>query len=391
MTEVWETQTVEGLSLEVRSFADMTIDRAAAVARAFDVHSYLRPLRVGGDPARIKVEPTMEAVLVQQGLPVEWLTERRSGPYPDFEGGQIDLLAGRGGWTGSRDSGEWEFSLTGHQVKQHWCAATMTEPAAVAEVAQLLEDLVIAADAAYAYATPDTWKALPGSIRFRLPGVFWLNYFGPAFVFARPQLAAVSGARTLSAGGVLVRTTDSPWQPATSRIPGWQRELRGTLGEQAFEKLSDNPSLPAVDEHVAASPCRMEMPWAAWLAGEAIDDRKKKHASAKKRLAKALEERAQPVLPPDAEEWSASFDMPEWQEFGKYLTRELRGEFSTAVGKAAMTAVATAPVEDEGDILLRTQLGAIRLGWFIDDHDTVDVYIFGSRAVRDLCERWNEQ
>jgi hypothetical protein len=369
----------------------MTIDRAATVARAFDAHSYLRPLKVGGDPARINVEPTMETVLVQQGLPIEWLTVRRSGRYPDFEAGQIDLLPGRGGWTGSPDSGEWKFSLTGHQVRQHWCASTMSEPAAVAEVAQLFEDLVIATDAAYAYAAPDTWKPSPGSIRFRLPGVFWLNYFGPAFVSTRPQLAAVSGARTLPTGGVLVRTSDSPWEAAASGIPAWQRELRGILGEQAFQKLPDNPSLPTVDEHVAASPGSLEMPWVAWLAREAIDDRRKKHASAKKRLAKALEERAQPVLPPDAEEWSASFDLPDWQEFAKYLTRELRGDFATAVGKAVMTAIASAPVEDEGNIVLRTQLGAIRLGWFIDDYDTVDASITGPGAVRDLFERWNEQ
>jgi hypothetical protein len=78
----------------VRSFADVTMDRALAVARAFDAHPRLRPVKVGNDPVRIRVEPTMEALFAKQGLPIEWLTVRRDGKYPDFEGGEIDLSVG---------------------------------------------------------------------------------------------------------------------------------------------------------------------------------------------------------------------------------------------------------------------------------------------------------
>jgi hypothetical protein len=58
---------MEGLHLVVRSFADITMDRALAVGRAFDAHPSLRPVKVGGDPVRLKVEPTMEALFVNHG------------------------------------------------------------------------------------------------------------------------------------------------------------------------------------------------------------------------------------------------------------------------------------------------------------------------------------
>jgi hypothetical protein len=71
-------------------------------------------------------------------------------------------------------------------------------------------------------------------------------------------------------------------------------------------------------------------------------------------------------------------------------TTELRGDLSTAVGKAAIAVITTAPVDDEGSVLLDTQLGTIRLSWFIDDEDTVDAYVFGPSEVRKLCEQWFE-
>jgi hypothetical protein len=378
---------VDGLYLTVQSFADVTLDRALAVARVFDAHPRLRPVKAGGDPARIRVEPSMEAVFTKQGLPIDWLTVRRDGELPDFEMGQIKLFHGRGSWLGSPEAGELTFLLIGHQVEQHWVQATMIEPAAVDEVASLFEELVIAMDAVYGYVVRDSLLPRPtvGNLEGALPGVFWLNYFGPAFLTARPELTAASGARTLPTGGVLVRTADQAWQPFEQHT-----ELRTILGEQAFQWLSPNPSLPTIDQHVAASPGTTEMPWVSWLAKQAVEDRGKKHARARKRLAKATARRTEPVLAADAVEWSTSFDLPDWQDFAKYLTRKLRGDFATAVGKAAIAVVTTAPIDDEGSVLLDTRLGTIRLGWFIDDEDTVDAYILGPSEARKLCEQWLE-
>ena len=147
----WETGRVDGLYLVLRSFADMTLDRARAVGRAFDGHSLLRPVKVGGDPARIGVGSSMEALIAKQGLPVDWLTVRRNGKWPDFESGEVQLLPGRGSWTGIQKNGEWEYLLAGHKVEQYWLATTLTETGAVAAAASLFEDLAVAMDAAYGY------------------------------------------------------------------------------------------------------------------------------------------------------------------------------------------------------------------------------------------------
>jgi hypothetical protein len=391
--EVWEASAMAmvGLYLVIRSFADMTMDRAVAIARAFDAHPSLRPVRVGGDRARIKVEPTMEALFVKHGLPIGWGTVRRG--HPNHESGDINLLPGRGGWFAIRDGDVWkdEPRLTGHEVEQYWLADVLGEPAEVVEVAALFEELVIAADAAYAYAEVDTgqFHERVRGIEFRLPGVFWLNYFGPAFLASRPGLSTASGSCTLPTGGVLVRATENPWEAVGRGVPAWQEPLRAILGEQAFLAHDDpNPCLPAISEHVVASPGTMEMPWVAWQRERAIEDQGKKHASAQRRLANALAGREEPVLPVDAVEWSTSFDLPDWQDFAKYLTRKLRGDLSTAVGKAMFAVIATAPIDEEDGILLDTRLGIIRLHWFIDDVGTVDAYIFGSSEVHDLCQQW---
>ena len=114
---VWHYSAVDCLDLAIRSFAEMSTERALAVARVFDAYPYLRPRRVGGDPARIKVEPSMEAVVEAAGLPIEWLTVRRNEGSA-FEGGQIDLFPGREGWTGEQEDGDWTYSLTGHSIEQ---------------------------------------------------------------------------------------------------------------------------------------------------------------------------------------------------------------------------------------------------------------------------------
>lgn len=121
----------------------------------------------------------------------------------------------------------------------------------------------MAMDAAYGCVTPGAWR--PGPLNTfaeaKLPGVFWLNYFGPAFVRACPELATVMGARTLRTGGVLVRTTSEPWQPYEDGIPAWQSQVRAVFGDEAFEWVRPNPTLPAIDEHVRASAGTQEMPW----------------------------------------------------------------------------------------------------------------------------------
>jgi hypothetical protein len=365
----------------------MTQERALAVARAFDSSPHLRPLRVGGDPARIRVDPSLESVVAQH-QPIDWLTVRRDERGGAFEGGRLQLLPGRGAWRGRHEDGEWRYSLTGHSIEQTWLADTVAEPGAVAAVANLFEELVVAADAAWGCVLPWAWWPSPlyTYASAQLPGVFWLNYFGPAFVHAHPELADVTGARVLETGGVLVRTTDEPWQPYEDDAPAWQAEVRTVLGDKAFEWQADNPALPSVGEHVAASPGTREMPWVASLARKAAVDRTRKHAAALKRLAKVREVRDEPALAEDSVEWSTSLDLDDWNGFAQRLTRRLRGELATALGRAVIAVVATAPAGTGGSINLDTQVGVISLGWSIDDEETVDLCVRGVRQVGELCD-----
>jgi len=382
--------SVERLDLAIRSFADMSEERALAVARAFDAHPNLRPLRVGGDPARIRVEPSMEAIVGANGLPIEWLTVRRNEKGGAFESGSIDLRLGRGGWIGEQEMGTWRYSLTGHSIEQTWEADSLTEVGTVADVAGLFEELVLATDAAWGCVLPWSWwpRPLYTYAKAKLPGIYWLNYFGPAFVNARPALATVTGARILENGGVLIRTTEQPWQPYEDGIPPWQAEVRAMFGEAAFEWTRPNPALPTVDDHVAASPGTAEMPWVAWHAKRVDGDRAKKHNAALKRLTKASEGRRQLDLADHAVEWSTSLDLQDWQEFAKYLSRKLGGDLSAAIGKAAIAVIATAPIGDEGRVVLDTQYGVVRLDWFVDDETTVEIALWSAGEVRDYCDQW---
>src|SRR6187397_2482779 len=73
------------LRLHLVSFADMSLDRAVGVARVFDAHPHLRPLKVGGDPARTTVGDSLAGLVEAHRLPVEWLTVRVNRRYPEFE------------------------------------------------------------------------------------------------------------------------------------------------------------------------------------------------------------------------------------------------------------------------------------------------------------------
>jgi hypothetical protein len=125
------------------------------------------------------------------------------------------------------------------------------------------------------------------------------------------------------------------------------------------------------------------------LAGSAGDESASQAvAAARKRLGTALKGRPDPQLAADAVEWSTSFDAGGWQDFAGYLAGQLRGDLTRAVGRATIAVAATAPIDEEDHVLLDTMLGAIRLGWFVDDTDTIDVYVWGPAAVTTVCEAW---
>ena len=342
----------------------------------------------------------MEAVVAKHGLPIEWLTVRRNGRNPDFEGGEIVMLEGRGGWSGTQVKsadptqivgqyhvGDWIYHLSGHRVEQHWLSATLAEPDLLAEAAELFEELVQAIDAAYGYLGIHRGRLV---IDRELPDVFWLNYFGPAFLKARPDLAQLTGSRVLASGGALVKTTDFPWQPGGDRAHAdWKTELRAIFRENAFRfEKPRNQSLPSLQDHLDEAPGTTEMPWERWEREKEKKGRVNRNAAARRRLAKALEGRGEPLLGDDAVEWSTSFDADEFSKFFGHLKRRLGGELSTPIGTGLRATIVTAPIDEEDSLVVDTELGAVRIAWFIDDIEVVDLYVFGSPEVRLVCEAW---
>jgi hypothetical protein len=96
------------------------------------------------------------------------------------------------------------------------------------------------------------------------------------------------------------------------------------------------------------------------------------------------------VLPEN--EWSISFDADDWRSLGRRLFKRLGGELAGPLGKALLEEIASAPLNLEESVAVTTEIGQIEVRWFIDDVDTVDIYLFGPPELPDLIdaehERW---
>ncbi|MFG6443978.1 hypothetical protein ACFXQA_01755 [Microbacterium sp. P07] len=328
--------------------------------------------------------PSLEAVIGNHNLPLDWLTEWRDAGGQAYYG-RIALFPGRGGYTGQNIDGERQYVLTGHRIEQVWLEHGAAADEGPDRVAELFEALVAVSGAAYGSVGSANGDV---NITSHLPGAFWLNYFGPAFADRIPELRSATGALTTPSGGILVRTAVEPWIDGEGDAPEAASELRNLFPAAAFLPSRSNPGLPLIEDHLAASPGTTVMPWEAHDAARALARRAKQSGRARAELARAEEARPEPVLGANAVEWSTSFELPDWKRFAKFLRRELRGELTGPLGKALFTAIESAPQEDENHVLVNTDLGVVRLGWFIDDIDTIDAYIFGSREIHDLCDAW---
>jgi hypothetical protein len=389
------------LLLEIETVTDMDLERAAAVGRAFDADPELRPRRVGGDPARIRVEDSLEALIRRSGLPIDWLTVRTNSRRDGFEGGEIVLRPGRGGFMGwPQPDGTTEYHLVPNRVHAGYLRDwTDAEPGRLDRVAALFGRLCDALDACYGIATvlPRS-RALP-PIDVELADVGWLNFFGPAFVERWPGLVdpALAGRRSQN-GGILIRVADEPWQlDAQSRQP-----VIGAIGPEAFERGprpfgERSVRVPSYDEHIRFSPGTDEMPWVSWLrerdATKVARSRERRYERARAKRIAALDGR-EVVSVQHAAEWSASFDADDWRAFGRRAFRRLGGDLAGPVGTALLEEVASAPVELEESVAVATDAGPAEVRWFIDDTDTVDIYFFGPPALPEVLDgvhaRWSE-
>ena len=386
------------LDLEIQSVADMDLERAAAVGRAFDADPDLGPRRVGGDPARVKVEGGLEDLIRRTGLPISWLTVRVNTRQA-FEGGEIALYRGRGGYVGlPHADGTREFTLVPHKVShgvlRSWADA---EPDRLDRVAALFARLCDAMDAGYGVAT------LLERVRHVLPmdvgvgEVGWLNFFGPAHIARFPRLTALGTAS--ANGGVIIRIADRPWDVGDSD----RQPVIDAVGPDAFLRswgalTPRGVHVPSYEDHLRFSPGTSEMPWIRGEAERAVANaartRERRYASARKRRLKAQEDRSDLPDVVRVAEWSTSFDADDWRSFSPGLFRRLGGELAGPIGKALITEIEAAPLNHEESVVLATEIGPVEVRWFIDDVETVDIYFFGSpeviAGVEVVHQAWSE-
>ena len=389
------------LLLHVETVADMTLERALAVARAFDADPELRPRRVGGDPARIKVDGTLEELIRRTQLPVDWLTVRTNSRRDGFEGGEIVLRPGRGGFIGSpQPDGTHEYLLVPNKVQAGFLRTWIDADAGRLErVAGLFTRLCDAMDAFYGIAlTLPRQRWLPPS-DVELGDVGWLNFFGPAFVARWPRLADPSlGAEHLRNGGVCIQSAGEPW----SLDANAKQRVIEAVGSEAFE-VGPRPirergvRVPSYEDHMRVSPGTEEMPWVAWLRDRDVKkaerSRERRYQGARKRRL-AAHSGANTVAAVREAEWSTSFDADDWRSFGRRAFRRLGGELAGPLGTALIVEIASSPVELEDSIVLTTDFGPVEVRWFIDDTDTVDVYFIGPQALPPALDavhlRWSQ-
>jgi hypothetical protein len=395
---------VADLYLRVYSFADFSHDRVVGVGAAFDAHPSLRPVKVGGDPARIPVGDSMAALIERSRMPIDWLTVRGIRGQVDY--GEISLLPGRGSYGGTEEDDGWHYSLFGNSVELSFDEAIPRADDFVAELEGLFCELAVAMDGCYGFVVGaeqwgrhNRWRKKDGSpfpvITRQLPNVFWLNYFGRAFLNRWPRLADVPGARPVGNGGVVIKTTPDPWpaEPADSGPydAAWKTAVLAATGTDAYMATHGWPDaglyVPTIDDHLAACPGTMEMPWERKLQNEKDKRRARRHARAhEQRVELAAQRATAPALASDPTEWSANFDTEDWLEFHRKLKRRLRGDLSDRLGTVLEREIQTAPLDAEDSEILNTTMGTVRIGWFMDDIDAVDIYIAGPPAVIDICE-----
>jgi hypothetical protein len=356
-------------------------------------------VRVGGDPARIKVEGSLEELIRRTGLPISWLTQRVN-TRQEFEGGEIALRPGRGGYIGwPEPDGTRTFQLVPNKVTVDFLRSWLDAGADhLDRVAALFGRLCEAMDACYGIATLLPRRRRIPPVDVGLGDVGWLNYFGPAFVERFPRLAdTVAHTTRLANGGLVIRIAATPWEVDDDT----RRPVVEAIGDDAFvtawgPEVQRGIHVPSYEDHMGHSPGTTEMPWvrgeAERAAAQSERTRERRYARVRRQREAAMAERRDPGEVPRENEWSTSFDADDWRSFGRRLFRRLGGELADPLGKALLEEIASAPLNLEESVAVTTDIGLIEVRWFIDDVDTVDIYLFGPPQLPGVVnaehERW---
>jgi hypothetical protein len=242
------------VGLDLYSFADLRRPAAlAGIGRAFDADPNLRPERMDvRDPLRTRIA-SAEGYFANAGTAVEtddFLFERRQPPHLS---GALSAMSFRSD----------EFRDTPHRlyagtddVDEQW----LGYPEHLEAFAQLFIRLADAFDATYGFVADDRMPRQQSgefararqrrqfapsppdeySDRHSVRDVYWLNYFGPAYLERWGERAAGLGVRQdpTANGGVVIWATETPFvyleDVGSFMDYEWKRPFYEALGREMF-------------------------------------------------------------------------------------------------------------------------------------------------------------
>lgn len=261
------------LQLNLSSFTDLRRPGALTeIGQALDADPQLRPERIDlRDPIRNKVTSATEYFVGQErgsDTPDWFLFEHRRDPH--YYG---ELHAPSYRIAKLRDSPH-ELSLVTTEEDEPWCR----DLEHIEAFAQLFVRLAGAFDAAYGFATDNVmWRQqgagmtrgwqqgdpeppVPGPFtdRYALRDVYWLNYYGPAFIERWGERLSGLGVRQERTpnGGIVIWATDTPFMyredVGSFMDYPWKQPFYEALGRDTFVHPLQPPGqyVPTREDHL---------------------------------------------------------------------------------------------------------------------------------------------
>lgn len=399
------------IHLTLLSMHHQTRRRRGEIGAVIDRFPQFAPDRVGGDPPRQRVTEGMETLLRSIEGPVDLIGARDRRHRPDaiwF----LDL-ADEEWWVGGRD-GEERVLRAQSTISM---VSTVTEAASEDQLqpfVRLMAELGDAVGAAYGFAcseeqliAQDRWHpdgpARP-SLTWGLCDIFWLQYFGPAFVARYPALAHEEVGERTPRGAVIHRAADAPPRgpaPGERHLgASWKQSFLAVLGPEPFgSRVGTNPALPEDEEYIADDAERTP------VSPSLLDDVQELRAEAERRAEIREQERAEayrkgrirrlsldsrrpvPMLPSRPREWSTNVDADEVTGFWKRLRRDAEVVVSGPYSGALLREIANCPEGVGGSVTLDSAAGPFELAWYADDHESLILSVRGTERFVRIADR----
>lgn len=382
--------------LSFQAVGNLTVQKRTDIGKVFDAHPALRPGRVGEDPPRTVVGESMVPHLTEPELPLDLIGagKRREEDATWF----IDLHPE---WSVGGEVGRERVYRPLSRLSMSIGPERVRAGGGPDGLATFFREMGDALGAAYGWSSPeqvyaklDAWyphdKARP-DVLMGLGSVYWLQYFGPAFVDRLPGLRGLPGAFLTARGAVVHRATEPPEE--TLSLSGgpldgaWRDPLVAVLTADAFRlDRRDNPALPGIEDHAARDPDSRPAPpdlleRLRREAQERSERRSREFTRARVRRVRLEARRSVAAPTRPAEEWSTNLDSSDvpkaWRTLRACLRPDVTGPYAGALGRE----IANAPHGEADEVVLGSPYGAFVLSWWVDDEESLVLSVLGPQAV----------